>query len=141
MNNEFCKPRPTLVAIDHPNYKFFPYFVKLHRCGGSCEDLQPSVQSCIPLQYNEVNIEVQLVGSSAANVIKEKNHTRCGCECVIKPDQCNLDLEDWRPEKCQCKCKYNDTTPETCGQGMTWNKNLCRCMCKKEPEQCGSNKV
>ncbi|KAL9980734.1 hypothetical protein ACROYT_G009370 [Oculina patagonica] len=141
VNNEFCSPRPTLVAIDNPNYKFFPYFVKLHRCGGSCDNVQPSVQSCVPLQYNEVPVTVQVIGTSATKVIMEKNHTRCGCECVISPDDCNLDLEDWRPDICQCKCKYTDTPPVPCGQGMNWSKNHCRCMCNKEPEQCGPNKV
>lgn len=141
VNNEFCKPRPTLVAIDNPDYKFFPYFVKLHRCGGSCDNVQPSVQSCTPLQYNEVPVTVQVIGTSETKVIKEKNHTRCGCECVISPDNCDLEFEDWRPDMCQCKCKYNDTPPVPCGQGMIWSRSHCRCMCNKVPEQCGPNKV
>jgi len=141
VNNEFCKPRPTLVAIDNPDYNFFPYFVKLHRCGGSCDNVQPSVQSCTPLQYNIVPVTVQVIGTSETKIINEKNHTRCGCECVVSPDNCNLELEDWRPDMCQCKCKYNDTTSKPCGQGMIWSKSYCRCRCNKAPEQCGANKV
>lgn len=143
VKNEFCRPRPTLVAIDSPNYKFFPYFVKLHRCGGSCDNVQPSVKSCIPLQWKVVNVTVQVVGTSATQVIQEQNHTRCGCDCVMTPDKCNFELEDWKPDTCQCKCKYRDTPPVPCEQGMTWNKNRCRCMhmCNKKPQQCGPNKV
>ena len=141
VNNEFCKPRPTLVAIDNPDYKFFPYFVKLHRCGGSCDNVQPSVQSCTPLQYNDVPVTVQVIGTSETKIIKEKNHTRCGCECVISPDECDSKFEYFRQDMCQCKCRYDDTPPVPCGQGMVWNKSHCRCMCNKVPEHCGPNKV
>ncbi|KAJ7374008.1 hypothetical protein OS493_009336 [Desmophyllum pertusum] len=141
INNEFCSPRPSLVPIDNPNYKYFPYFVKLHRCGGSCDTIQPSVQSCIPLQYEEVPVTVKVVGTLETKIIKEKNHTRCGCECVISQDNCNLEFEDWRPDLCQCQCKYGDTPPKPCEQGLDWSKNHCRCMCNKTPELCGPNKV
>lgn len=141
VNNEFCRPRPTVVAIDDPNYKFFPYFVKLHQCGGSCNMIQPSVQSCVPLQFTEVPVTVQVVGTNKMKTVIKRNHTRCGCECVINPSDCDLDLEDWRPDLCQCKCKYGDTPPVPCGNGLTWSKNDCRCMCNKEPETCPPNKV
>lgn len=141
VNNEFCRPRPTLVPIDNPDFKYFPYFVKLHRCGGSCDNIQPSVQSCIPLEYNEVSVTVQVVDTSEMRTIKEKNHTHCGCECVLSPEDCDFELEDWKPDTCQCKCRYSDAPPVPCGAGMTWSKTHCRCMCNKQPERCGPNKV
>jgi len=141
IGNEYCRPRPTLVPIDNPNYKFFPYFVKLHRCGGSCDTIQPSVQSCIALQFTEVPVTVQVVGTKKTKTIIERNHTRCGCECVISPSDCNLELEEWRPDLCQCRCKYGDKPPVPCGNGLVWSKNHCRCICNKEQEICPPNKV
>ena len=140
-DNELCKPRSTLVAIDKPSFKFFPYFVKLDRCGGSCNNIQPSIKSCVPLQYNEVSVSVKMVSTGETKIIKERNHTHCGCQCVITLDDCNLELEDWRPELCQCKCKFGDKPPTPCRDGFRWSKKDCRCICDKAPETCPSNKV
>ena len=140
-DNELCKPRSTLVAIDKPSFKFFPYFVKLDRCGGSCNDIQPSIKSCVPLQYNEVSVSVKMVSTGETKIIKERNHTHCGCQCVITIDDCNLELEDWKQELCQCKCRFGDKPPTPCRDGFRWSKKDCRCICDKAPETCPSNKV
>lgn len=140
-DNELCKPRSTLVAIDKPSFKFFPYFVKLDRCGGSCNDIQPSIKSCVPVKYNEVSVSVKMVSTGETKIIKERNHTHCGCQCVITLADCNLELEDWRPDLCQCKCKFGDKPPTPCRDGFRWSKKDCRCICDKAPETCPSNKV
>lgn len=141
VSNEFCRPRPTLVPIDNPEFKFFPYFVKLHQCGGSCDHIQPSVKSCIPLEDNEVSVTVQMVGTSEMRVIKVKNHTRCGCECVHGPENCDFELEEWKPDLCQCQCRNRDRPPVPCEAGKTWSKAQCRCVCNKQPQSCGPNKI
>lgn len=141
VENEYCRPRPTLVAIDKPNYKFFPYFINLHRCGGSCKKIQPSVRSCVPTQYTEVPVTVQVVGTKQWIEISMRNHTSCGCECTLSPSQCDPIWENWKPDLCQCRCKYGDKPPKPCGNGLVWSKNDCRCVCNKEPEICPLNKV
>lgn len=141
LGNELCRPRPTLVPIDDPEFKFFPYFVKLHQCGGSCDHIQPSVKSCIPLEYDEVSVTVQVVGTDEMRTTQVKNHTRCGCECVHGPKDCDLELEEWKPDLCQCQCRNRDRPSVPCGAGMTWSRAQCRCVCNKQPQSCGPNKV
>ena len=141
VENEYCRPRPTLVAIDNPSYKFFPYFINLHRCGGSCDKIQPSVLSCVPTRSTEVPVTVQVVGTKRWTKISMQNHTSCGCECTLSPSQCDPIWENWKPDLCQCRCKYGDKPPKPCGNGLVWSKNDCRCVCNKEPEICPPNKV
>ena len=70
-----------------------------------------------------------------------QNHTSCGCECTLSPSQCDPIWENWKPDLCQCRCKYGDKPPKPCGNGLVWSKNDCRCVCNKEPEICPPNKV
>ena len=55
-----CAPRPELIEVPQPKYEnafYFPFFVTLHRCGGSC-GARPFETSC------------QLQGKSNGSLVK-----------------------------------------------------------------------
>lgn len=139
MPNEYCRARPTLVALDHPKYDLFPFFVMLHRCGGSCGNIQPTQRECVAVEYNDVEVHAFSPNTGTPQKVKLRNHTRCGEGCVAKPEHCNPITHRWDGANCDCQCMYNDSDPPkgTCGQGFIWNRGTCRCECGKVPEECG----
>ena len=142
--NQHCEPRPTLVALGHPHYNFFPFFVILHRCGGSCGTLSPTVKECVPTVYTDVPIShfPININSGGLKTVIEKNHTSCGCRCVRKANECISQYEEWNENNCFCKCLYNNSDPPTpCPIGYTWNRNACRCECINAPHVCGASQV
>ena len=142
MSNEYCSARPTLVALGEPEYDFFPYFVKLNRCGGSCGSTKPTVQECVATEYTEVEISQISPVNGKHNLIKVKNHTKCGCSCVAKPDQCHPTYEMWNQNHCGCQCLYRNSDPPTpCKVGFKWNRASCKCMCARVPTTCGPQQV
>lgn len=143
MDNEYCRARPTLVALDHPTYRFFPYFVMLHRCGGSCGTSQPTIRECVATEYNEVEIHVYIQSLGQTKKIKERNHTKCGHSCVAKPEDCNPKYQIWNEGNCKCECLFNNSDPPagSCPVDHKWNRGTCGCECAKPPETCGIREV
>ncbi|XP_031561947.1 vascular endothelial growth factor C-like [Actinia tenebrosa] len=133
---QFCNPHPTLVPIDHPNYGYFPYFVKLHRCGGSCHIIQPSIKSCVATETKNVTVDLFDITKKSQRTIQLVNHTQCGCQCVAKPSDCTSD-QVWKAEECSCVCKYTHRPPPTsCPEGHRWDSGHCECRCDKPPKVC-----
>jgi len=114
LQNVVCgTPHETVIALD-PNYRYYPFFVKLHRCAGSGH-VSPFLRHCVPKSsgYEELNIEVYTKESNFKKVatILVKNHTSCVHECKAKAD-CNCSVEDWDDDTCTCKCRYPDEPPK-----------------------------
>ncbi|EDO39428.1 predicted protein [Nematostella vectensis] len=133
---ELCKPHLTVVPIDPPNYGYYPYFIKLHRCGGSCDITQPNVRECVALETERVKVGVIAISGVPRDTIMAVNHTKCGCQCVAKPSDCDPEVQVWEPNNCLCKCRYADTQPKKCPEGHRWSASSCSCMCDKAPEVC-----
>lgn len=139
--NEFCSPRPTVMAIGYPEFKSFPFFVTLHRCIGSCNNIQPTILRCVPTKVNPVQIQTISVSGTGLEVITKDNHTECGHECVAQPSHCDPDREVWEQDQCECVCKFKDTPAKPCGKGFVWNNYRCKCVCDKAPRICPLSKV
>ena len=113
-HNEFCKPRPTLVAIDSPSFQLFPFFVTLQRCGGSAYYISPVTMTCVANTSVDVKINARNLISYEKETVVEKNHTSCKQQCVNTADMCNPKTQYWEPGRCACSCKYQDSPPEPC---------------------------
>ncbi|XP_031558273.1 vascular endothelial growth factor D-like [Actinia tenebrosa] len=137
-----CDSRPTVVRVDEPQYRYYPFFVTLNRCDGSCST-HPGNQACKPIEEEEVKIELFHTSRNEAAQVVMTNHTRCKCKCVASFDSCHLELESWDPDNCRCICRYPHGPPQdlACKPGFRWVRDICRCRCNKAPEVCPPNKV
>lgn len=124
LNNVYCgTPSETVVAVDSGNHGYFPYFVKLHRCLGSYSSFSPSQRRCVPSSYKVLKIQVySLLEDYKATTITVKNHTQCTHECVNTIDNCDLSLEAWNEDQCECKCMYPNGPPKelACKEGFRY---------------------
>ena len=105
------QPHETVVAVDSPAHRYYPFFVKLHRCLGSASLISPLIQHCVPKTSEELTVQVYSFGHSPST-ITVRNHTQCEPACVRTPDECDFTVEDWVENQCACKCKYPDGPPK-----------------------------
>ena len=112
-NVECNEPVETTVAVDAPQHRFYPYYVKLHQCQGSVHPFSPNVKKCVPIAYKEIKIRVYTVNSRSGEEIEHTvyNHTRCGPECKASPAKCDYRVQKWNEDTCECKCLFRDTPP------------------------------
>ncbi len=101
LENLNCHTRPTVVPT-HPLY--YPYFVSLHRCNGSCGTNSPARFKCVPSKQKAVEITVR--HGLETKVVKLSNHTECTTECVIKEGNC-VYPNTYDGKQCTCKCNRN----------------------------------
>ena len=122
LGNVYCgTPHESVVALDPGNHRYFPYFVKLHRCAGSGFIDGPSTRRCVPSSYEELNIRVYpLATNFEASTMTVRNHTRCIDECINSADDCDFTVEDWNEDECACKCRYPNGPPKelACKEGF-----------------------
>lgn len=128
-------PVLSTVAVDETHHKFYPYFVRLYRCEGSYNYESPNIKKCVATERREVRFSVQDMKNGQRKEIILENHTRCGPECKASPDECNLDVQEWNEQSCQCKCMYpHSPPPENVmkrRKGLRWNSRLCQYDCNK----------
>ena len=87
--------------VDDQTRGFKPYHVLLHRCSGTCDDINPERKPCIPSTTELIDVKVHDPLNGKDKIIKVLNHTSCGCECNL---DCDLD-NGQVPDGDQCICK------------------------------------
>ena len=104
------EPVATVVAVDPPLHRFTPYFVLLHRCLGSVDNFSPNVKVCRAIASKEITIRAHTSSWKPVNLVL-RNHTRCGSECKGSPSQCDVRVEEWNEDKCECVCLFPERAP------------------------------
>ncbi|CAB3983760.1 Hypothetical predicted protein [Paramuricea clavata] len=132
LKNELCNPRSTIIPIDQPSYRHFPYYVTLYRCGGSDGYTSPRYRTCVPATTKDVRIKVRNLDTSEFAEIIEKNHTSCKSACANNKAMCDAEMEAWNEQACRCECRYPDGPPQACPARFKWNRYMCACECNKE---------
>lgn len=163
-----CAPRPVVVEVPQPVEQKalnFPMFVTLHRCGGACRE-RPFDTKCQAQETQDLNLLVsKLTWSSSSDklsdisneitTVRMTNHTQCGCQCIVKPSDCNNRTEEyseencrceckargmpcpfnfeWNPDECQCTCNPTAESMARCNKRYQFDKKLCRCVCSTKP--------
>ena len=106
MKNQECKTRPQVININSNNPIFYPFSIKINKCSGNCNNINnPYSKIFVPDVIKDLNVKV-------FNLMSRTNETR-----FIK----------WH-EKYKCKCRLDAIV---CNDKKRWNKNKCRCECKK----------
>ena len=106
INNQEYKVRPKIVDVSGNNPMFYPFSVKLNRCSGNCNSINDF--------YTKISVPdiVKNLNAKVFNLISRTNKTRS-----IKSH-----------ETCKCIFRLNKII---CNNRQRWNKDQCRCDCKK----------
>ena len=126
LDNELCRPRKTVVAVDPSKHRYYPYFISLYQCNGACQNYTPLIRHCVKKQADPVYLWVfnQLTLKNETLILY--NHTSCGCECVLDGSGCK-EKQKWDQKKCQCVC--DQSQPKSCPEFYEWDESQCQCLC------------
>ena len=59
INNQQCKKRPEIINIISNEPLFYPYSIKLNKCGGSCNNINdPYTKLCVLNVVKNMNVKV-----------------------------------------------------------------------------------
>ena len=100
MNNQECKVRAEIVNININELLFYPFSIKISKCGGSCNNINdPYAKLCV--QYVDENLNIKVF-----NLMSRANETG---------------YIEWH-ETCKCKCR-SDATVKQCGMKTNVSAN------------------
>ena len=69
MNNQECKVRPKIVDINSNNPMFYPFSIKVNKCGNCNNINDPYAKICVPDTVKDLNVRV-------FNLMSRTNETR-----------------------------------------------------------------
>ena len=89
-NNQECKARPKIINVNSNEPVFYPFSIKVNKCGGSCSSINdPYAKLRIPNIVENINVKV-------FNLMQRINETRqiilhetCKCVCRLTSSVCN----------------------------------------------------
>ena len=57
LGNQECKGRPQILYVDSAEHVFFPFNIKISKCGGSCNNINnPYAKLCVPDVVKKLNV-------------------------------------------------------------------------------------
>ena len=111
MDQFFCRTLPTAVKV--PGFSVWPNVVKLNRCLGGCHDIY-NVYECTATAETKFMLSVyQIQQSVKILTVPMTEHTKCGCSCRVKPNDCNDITQYYDKGSCSCLCKNNTCDNKT----------------------------
>lgn len=128
LDNELCRPRRTVVAVDPSKYRYYPYFISLHQCNGACQNYTPLIRHCVKKEADPVYLWVFNELTLQNETLVLHNHTSCKCECVLDGSGCK-ETQKWDQKKCQCVC--DQSQPKSCPEFYEWDESQCQCLCDR----------
>ena len=127
MNIEECKARTKLINVSNNEPVFYPYSIKVNKCGGSCNNISnPYAKLCVPDIVKNINVKV-------FNLMQRINETRhiiwhktCKCICSSTKSVC-ISRKIWNEGECRCECKEDLIDNGICDKPFIWNPSNCQC--------------
>ena len=130
MNNQECKIRPQIININSNEPSFYPYTIKIYKCGGSCNNINdPYAKLCVPDVVKNMNFKVFILISRTNETRHVKWLETCKCKCALDAIVCN-NKQRWNKDKCRCKCKEL-IDKGSCEKRFIWSPSNCGCECDK----------
>ena len=102
LNDEPCMVRPTIIAMNPMEFKYYPFMTRLNKCNVSYNVLYLNI--CVAKESKDIYVK-------AFNWITNKDETKAITEHI----------------SCDCKLKFNSPT---CISNQKWNNKKCQCECK-----------
>ena len=128
MKNQECKRRPEVININSNNPIFYPFSIKINKCSGNCNNINPYAKICVPNVIKDLNVKVFNVMSRTNETRFIKWHEKSKCKGRLKAIVCNK--QRWNKNKCRCECKEL-IDKGICDKGFIWNPSNCECECDK----------
>ena len=130
MNNQECKVRIKIVAVNSDEPAFFPFSIKTSKCSGSCNNINnPYAKLCIPHVVKNLNVRVFNLMPRPNETKHIKWHEKCKSKCRLDGSVCN-NKQRWNENKCRCERKEL-IDKGVCDKGFIWNQSNCECECDK----------
>ena len=105
INNQECKVRPKIIDVSSNNPIFYPFSVKINRCSGNCNSINnPYAKICVPDIVKNLSVKVFNLMSSTNETRSKKSHETCKCICRSNKIICN-NKQIWNKDQCRCHCK------------------------------------
>ena len=125
MTNQECKVRPEIVNINSHEPVFYPFSIRLSKCGGSCNSINyPFVKISVPDVVKNLNVEVFNQMSWTNETWHIEWYETCKCKCRLDASICN-NKQHWNNDKCRCECKEL-IDKGICDKGSIWNPSNCK---------------
>ena len=130
MNDQECKIKPVIMAINSDEPSFYPYSVEINKCSGSCISTNGSYDTlCVPDVVRNTNVRVFNLISRTHERRHIECHESCQCKCRLDASVCN-NKQRWNDDKCRCESKELIDRGR-CDEGFIWNASNCKCECDK----------
>ena len=105
MNNQECKARPKITDVNSNEPAFYPYSIKVSKCGVSCNNINdPYAKLCVPDIIKNINVKVFNLISRINETRHIIQHETYKCICRLSASVCNS-RKRFNEEKCRCECK------------------------------------
>ena len=106
MKNQECKTRSQVINVNGDEPVFFPFSIETSNCNGTCNNINyPYAKICALDIIKNLNVKL-------FNLMLRTNEAR---------------FIEWH-KACKCWYKFGENY---CNNKQRWNKNKCRCECKK----------
>ena len=85
-----CKTRPQVINFNSNNPIFYPFSIKISKCGGICNNINdPYAKICVPDVIKNLNVKVFNVMSRTNETRLIEWHEKCKCTCRLDAIVCN----------------------------------------------------
>ena len=130
INNQECKVRSEIINVNKDESVFYPFSIKTSKCSGSCNNIDdPFPNMCVPDVIKNINIKLFNLMSRTNETWHTKWHEPHKCQCWLDSSVCN-NKQRWNKNKCKCECKKL-IDKGVCDKGFIWNLSNYECECDK----------
>ena len=104
--------------------------VTINRCNGNCNNINdPYAKICVSDTVKNLNVKVFNLMSRINEIRSIKWHETRKCICRLDKTICN-NKQKWNKDKCRCNCKKL-IDKRVWDKGFIWNPSNCECECDK----------
>ena len=105
LKNQECKVMPKIADINSNNPIFYSFIIKINKCRGNCNNINnPYAKICVPDTTKDLNVRVFNPMSRTNKTRHIKWHEICKCIRRLDKIICNS-KQRWNKDKCRCECK------------------------------------
>ena len=123
--------RPKIIDINNNEPVYYPYTIKVNKCGGSCNNINdPFAKLCVPDSIKNINVKVFNLMSRINETRQIRGHETCKCMCRLSSAISNS-RQIWNEDKCRCEYKEDLINKMACDKRYIWYPSNFACECDK----------